>query len=545
MDPARRTQERRTQERGRPGGRAGPAVRTGLPAVRPGLGVLAALAVAVIVAIWFTRSAAPPPAAGTGPGITVNFASATAAAGPAVIGADGTRSVQGAAAEAELQSLGLQTPVGDIPDSDTASGAAGIVRHASSAASDPVRTWMITARSGETAAAYSARFNVLYDAMKAAAPGIKVGGNVGQYSGAFLRTYLTDSGSRADFIDFSFYGEGAAQQAGSAGLLAALSTLSKELSDAKSAIKAVVPARAADIAIYVGGWDITSGTDPVRFTMFAAMWDADLLGRMLAAGAGSLASGAGLLYAGGGGAPRAYQAGGPTPLYEAIAMFTGEGLFPRFGKATNAASSSLPGVDVFASTSPDEVIAVNTSGASRTTVLRVSADTPLRAAQWRLGQANGAVEGPAAAGTATSRNGTFQLSLPSGSVTTIVVTADGTGNASLTLANASTGQCLESGTESGTESAGSVYTARCAAKPHWRLEGTTLIDTRTGRCLASDSSGRVSTAACDGSVTQDWYNLGSRLVSEQTGRCLNANGTGQVYALSCTGATQQNWTFAP
>jgi hypothetical protein len=459
-----------------------------------------------------------------------------------VIGADGTRSVPQAVAEQALKQLGLQTPVGEIPDSDTASGAVALVRHASAAPSDggPVRDWLITARSGESAASYAARFNVLSDAMKAAEPGIRVGGGTGEYNGAFLRTFLKLSGTRADFINFSFYGETAAQQAGNALLLARLTTLSGEISDARSAIKAVDPARAADIPVYVGGWDITSGTDPVRFTMFAAMWDADLLGRILAGGGASLADGAGLVYQGGGGAPRAYQAGGPTPLYEAIGMFTGEGLFPRFGTVSNGATSALPGVDVFASTSPDEVVVVNTSSSDLTTVLHVSADTPLRAAQWRLGQADGAVSGPVAAGTATSRNGSFELSLPSGSVATVVVTPDGTAKATtVSLANASTGLCLES------DAQGTVYAARCEAIPQWRLSGTTLVDTGTGRCLDSDSSGRVSTAACDGSIAQDWYNLGSRLVSAQTGRCLNANRTAEVYALACTGATQQNWTFAP
>ncbi len=544
------------QEQGSPGGQPGPAFLTGLgrpglglpglgrPGVgRSGLGVLVALAVAVVVAIWFTRSEGPAtPAAGTAPGITVNFASASLLPGPAVIGADGTRSVPEAAQEQALQKLGLQTPAGEIPDSVTASGAAALVRQASAATSDsdPVHDWLITARSGESAAAFAARFNVLCDAMKAADPGIRVGAGAGEYNGAFLRTFLKLSGTRADFIDFSFYGEAAAQQEGNAALLAALSTLSGEISGARSAIKAVVPARAADIAVYVGGWDITNGTDPVRFTMFAAMWDADLLGRILTAGGASLADGAGLLYAGGGGAPRAYQAGGPTPLYEAIGMFTGEGQFPRFGTVSKGTSSSLPGVDVFASANPDEVVVVNTSSSDLTTVLHVSADTPLRAAQWRLGQADGAVSGPVAAGSATSRNGSFELPLPSGSVTTVTVTADGTATATVTVANASTGLCLES------DAQGTVYTAGCdGARQQWRLSGTTLVDTRTGRCLESDSSGRVSTAACDGSIAQDWYSLGSRLVSAQTGRCLNANRTAEVYALACTGATQQNWTFAP
>jgi hypothetical protein len=205
----------------------------------------------------------------------------------------------------------------------------------------------------------------------------------------------------------------------------------------------------------------------------------------------------------------------------------------------------LPGVDVFASASPEEVVVVNMSSSARSTVLHVSGDAPLRAAQWRLGVANGAVSGPVSAGTATSRNGSFALSLPSGSVTTVAVTATGaaggSGGNTVTVASASTGQCLES------DAPGAVATAPCDGGPRqeWRLSGTALVNEDTGQCMSGDSSGRVSASACDGSTAQDWYDLGSRLVSAQTGRCLDGNGTAEVYAVTCNDASQQNWTFTP
>jgi hypothetical protein len=548
---------------------------------RPELRVLAALVVAVAVAFWFTRSGSSTPSpAGTGPGLQVNFAAVSHGIEPAAIGANdaagGLPDTGSAAAtvQALLRTLRLgysgtslsqvspaadgqvarardvgETPVVAIPDTVTATEAAAIVRHFSAAtgansASGPVRDWLITARGDEGAVAYSARFNVLYDAMKAAAPGITVGGGASAgYDRSFLQAFLRGSGTRADSVGFGFYGEEADSAKTSGQLVAALADLSAELSGTRSLIDATVPARAARIAIYVDGWNIADGPAPVQFTGFAATWDADLLGRVLAAGAISLASGAqgGLLYDGQPQAPRAYQVGSPTPLYEAIGMFTGEGLFPRFGAEAVRATSALPGVDVFASASPDEIVVVNTASATRTTVLRVSGDVPLRATQWRLGQANGAVAAPASAGTATSRNGSFSLSLPSGSVTTVVVTADGTGSGTITVANASTGQCLDGGASD------SVYTAPCdgGARQRWRLAGTTLVNEQSGRCLDSDTSGRVSAATCDGSNAENWYNLGDRLVGAQSGRCLNANSTAEVYAVTCNGASQQNWNLAP
>jgi hypothetical protein len=531
---------------------------------RPEVPLLVALAVAVLIAFWFARSRSPAALpAGTGPGIQVTFASASSGSSagpgpgePAVIGVDGATppSLPAAAVRGVVGKLDLGTPVLEIPDSDTPAAARDAVRGAGGQPgsarilSAPVLV-LITARSGEAAAAYAGRFTVLDAAVKGADPGVAVGGGMGEYDGSFLRTFLEDGGSRADFVDFSFYGEsgsGGSSGAGEQRLLGELTTVSAEIGDARSV---VASARAGDIGIYVGPWNITSVPSSTRFTAFAAMWDADLLGRILAGGAGGLADGAGLLYDGDGTASRAYQAGSPAPLYAAIGMFTGSGLFPRFGTPVPSASvsSGIPGVDVFASASPDEVVVVNTSSSTHATVLHVGGDSPVRAAQWRLGQSDGAVSGPVSAGTATSRNGSIALSLPSGSVTTVVVTPDGTGGAganTVTVANASTGQCLATG---GSSSSSTVATAPCdgAARQHWRLSGTALVEEDGGRCLAGDASGRVSAQPCDGGLAQDWYNLGSRLVSAQTGRCLNGNGTAEVYALTCDDASQQSWALTP
>jgi hypothetical protein len=479
-----------------------------------------------------------------------------------------------------------QVPVAVVPDTVSPAEAASLVRR-EDAGSAPVREWEITARSGESASAFSARFNALSAAMTAVAHGpvadgaaaahdITIGADIGHYSGAFLTAFLEGSGSETDFIGFGFYGQMAGESATNGQLIAALPALTTDLSSARALIDEAVRGGTGRVAIRVDGWDIASDASaPVRFTPLAATWDADVLGRILTGGAASLANGASgrLVYDGSGTAPRAYQAGGPTPLYEAIGMFTGEGLFPGFGGRTVPVTTSLPGVDAFAavsgagSASRDELVVVNTSDSSRATIVRVtgtgSEAAPLRAAQWRLPTVNGAVSTPASAGTATSENGSFELTLPSGSVTTVVITPAGSGTGSggssgssggtgdngtgsggpaagdvTTITSAATGQCLA-------ESARGVSTAPCdgAAPQKWRVSGTALVNASTGHCLAASASGQVSAAPCANSGGQTWYSLGSRLISARTGRCLNGNSTGETYALACDGARQQNWTL--
>lgn len=518
-----------------------------------------------------------------------------------------------------------RVPVAVIPDSVSPAAAATLVRK-DDAGPAPVRDWEITARSGEGAVAFSTRFNALSAAMTvaaaqdpvthgsaadsagtrgpvadgsvadgpvadgpvadgpvarrpvtdgAAAHGITIGADIGSYSRAFLTAFLKGSGSKTDFIGFGFYGQKAGETATNGQLIAALPALAADLSSARALIDQLVRGGTGRVAIRVDGWDIAGDASaPVRFTSLAATWDADALGRILTGGAASLANGASgrLVYDGSGTAPRAYQAGGPTPLYEAIGMFTGEGLFPGFGGRTVPVTTSLPGVDAFAAVSGagsaarDEIVVVNTSGSSPSTIVRVTGTGgeagPLRAAQWRLPTVNGAVSTPASAGSATSDNGSFELTLPSGSVTTIVITpagsesggSDGSGSGGTenggtgnggpaagdvtTVTSAATGQCLA-------ESARGVSTAPCdgAAPQKWRLSGTALVNVSTGHCLAASPSGQVSAAPCANSAGQAWYSLGSRLVSARTGRCLNGNITGETYVLACDGARQQNWTL--
>jgi hypothetical protein len=336
-----------------------------------------------------------------------------------------------------MESVG-ETPVAEIPETISPAAAAAIVGHLNGkgGAARPVLYWVIGNEpnaSGETAATYDPRFNTLYDAMKKADPQIQIGGPASYgFNQAFLQQFLKDCGSRADFVDFHFYQAPGRQSA--AQLLAELSAMSQDLTTLRGMIKTAVPARAAAIAIHVGEWNFSADPGTLAqyaFTGFASVLDADLLGRILAVGADGLAWGSkngplsllyGAWYPGDPVPPKGYASDSPMPLYEAISMFTGQGLFPRFGTTIVSAASALPGVDVFASAHPDEIVLVNTNAGSKRVTVRVDSNNPQSATVWQLHQTGPVAGPPVKKGSATSVAGNFKVTLPGDSVTTMVMT---------------------------------------------------------------------------------------------------------------------------
>ena len=329
-----------------------------------------------------------------------------------------------------MQSLG-EVPVIGFPDTLSAADAAVIVTRFAATAANPVRYWVIgnepDVANQETATTYSQHFNTLYDAMKHADPSIMIGGpaTLG-FDQPFIQTFLDNSASRVDFVDFHFYpGRETAAQ-----LLNELPQMSADLATLRDMINHAAPGRASDIAIHVGEWNFSA--DPVTlgqfaYSGFASMLDADLLGRILSGGADSLAWGSkngpmSLVYGDGTGAPAGYTSDTPMPLYEAIGMFTGAGRFPHFGTTMVAATSVLPDVDAFASSAPDEVVLVNKGTADLRVVVHVQSDNPQGATVWQLRQTRRTPTPPVNVGTVSSLDGTFKVTLPGDSVTTLIMT---------------------------------------------------------------------------------------------------------------------------
>jgi hypothetical protein len=329
-----------------------------------------------------------------------------------------------------MRSLGEVPEIG-FSDTLSAADAAAIVTRLAATANDPVKYWVIgnepNVANQETALTYSEHFNTLYDAMKRVDPRIKIGGPATYgFDQQWIQTFLANSGSRADFVDFHFY----PGRETTAQLLGELPQMSADLTTLHGMINAAVPGRTASIGIHVGEWNFSA--DPVTlrqfaYTRFASMLDADLLGRMLAGGADSLAWGSkngpmSLVYGDGTGAPAGYTSDTPMPLYEAIGMFTGAGRFPHFGTTMVAATSVLPNVDAFAASAPDEVVLVNKSPTASRVLVHVQTDSPKTATVWQIHQGGVTPSPPAKIATLSSVVGAFKVTLPGDSVTTLIVT---------------------------------------------------------------------------------------------------------------------------
>jgi hypothetical protein len=330
-----------------------------------------------------------------------------------------------------------EAPIVQIPDSLSAADAAAIVRQFAVAVGTrkPVVGWIIGNEpngSNESASTYDVRFNALYGAMKKADPSVAIGGpaTLG-FDQPFLQQFLRQCGSRADFVDFHFYpGHETAPQ-----LLAELPAITRDLAALRAMINATVPSRASSIAIHVGEWNFSADPGTLghyAYSGFASVLDADLLGRILSAGADSLAWGSkngslsllyGAVYSGDpGAAPAGYKSDTPLPLYQAIGMFTGQGLFPRFGTTIVSAVSVRPGVDAFASADPDEIVLVDTDAEAERVIVQAEGDSPRTAVVWQLHQTGALPAPPVKRGTAISVAGLFRLDLPADSVTTLVLT---------------------------------------------------------------------------------------------------------------------------
>ncbi|WP_331767622.1 GH39 family glycosyl hydrolase [Embleya sp. NBC_00896] len=267
--------------------------------------------------------------------------------------------------------------------------AAAMVRHFNTGpAANRVGRWIVgnepnTKPGTGDAGVYAAAFNSAYDAMKAVDPTITVGGPaMSDPNWDYLRPFLVASGSRVDFVDFHKYGAGERAACDNA-LLAATPQWGADVETVRAMIREIVPARADRIGIQVGetnsDWGIhpnpagcdNIGTEPVQYRNAAIWWSASVFGHLANAGARGYAFGdkngaLSLLY------DKANADRDPTlrngaglnermPLYQGLGFFTGqEGTaLSHFGTSLVQSSTTLPGVEVFASANPNVVILIN------------------------------------------------------------------------------------------------------------------------------------------------------------------------------------------
>ncbi|ONI91706.1 hypothetical protein ALI22I_07485 [Saccharothrix sp. ALI-22-I] len=336
-----------------------------------------------------------------------------------------------------IKDLGAE-PVLIVPDDAT--DAANLVRHFN-LGGNRIGRWIIgnepDTKPNGTAAVFGARFNAVYDAMKAVDPSISVGGPaVSHPNMTYIREFLTVSGTRADFVDFHKYGAGEKPVCDTT-LLAETAQWSTDVAAVRDIITSVVPARANQIGIQIGetnsDWGIhpnpagcgNIGTEPVQYRNAAIWWSASVFGRLAEAGARGYAYGdkngaLGLLYD----QPNASGAGRNErmPVYQGIGFFTGqEGTaLAHFGSSLVRSSTTLGNVEVYASANPKVIVVVNKGMTPYNAVIGVGSGLTQAAVHQKDGNTVSYAK-PANLGTVAVSAGQVTVGLPGPSVTQLVL----------------------------------------------------------------------------------------------------------------------------
>lgn len=298
---------------------------------------------------------------------------------------------------------------------------------------------------------YYQRFNELYDAMKAVDPNIKIGGpavsifsdsnglgsscNAGSgNSNSFMQTFLHNSGSRVDFVDFHKYDMGAGSTQSASTLMSNTCRYELRVNQVRNYLNtfAETQGRASQIDIEVGEWNITSDpNDATNFTyqIVNTVYGASALGHMLNAGARALQYGDKNTHLGILGDTSTAGSGFPNnsymPMYSAYAMFAGmtnvSGFRP-FGTSVVSTSTTLTNIEVFASTNQKNIVVVNKDSAnSQTATFALTGYTSGSAQVFQKSDAAHPADPPTYLGTVSISGGTFSYSLPAYSVTTFVL----------------------------------------------------------------------------------------------------------------------------
>jgi len=314
--------------------------------------------------------------------------------------------------------------------------AANMVRHFNKTTGNYVQYWIVgnePAQAGIAASAYSTIFNQNYDAMKAIDPSIKIGGGAtAWYDVPFLQTFLEQSGSRVDFVDFHGYAQEGTAPGDYSKLFQVAADYGDSIHELRSLIQQIVPARAPHIGIEVGEWELNWGGTAQNDTNFHSLWAASALGHIVSSGAWSL------FYADKGNAIYTHEhiitdthghtvkinVDDTNPAYHGIGMFTGEGLFRGFGDTVVHASSALPNVEVYASDNPKNIVMINKDPSlTQTAAVRLKGVASGTIEVWRKDETVLFPNPPVKIGTLPLQNGAFTYELPPFSVTTFVLHA--------------------------------------------------------------------------------------------------------------------------
>lgn len=293
-------------------------------------------------------------------------------------------------------------------------------------------------KNGHTLESYTAGYIAIMRSMKAVDSTIQVGGPAtASYQAAedgFLKSFLRNlhaAGITPDFVDFHTYGTGT-NPITDKDLLAV--TKRKYLDEPADMRRFLItlwgPETGGKIQMELGEWNLSWRSDPRQLQHFATVWSAlsvsymvksGLIQRQYADKNGALGVVAevanptkdGIVY------PAAMN--DPMPLYHGIGMFTGESLFPHFGREVVAVdvASSTGLVNVAASTNPRSMVAINSSPDDTTeTAFTLAGVNSASVTVWQKNPAN---RDPVKLGTVEVKDGRFAYVLNPYTVTTFVV----------------------------------------------------------------------------------------------------------------------------
>ncbi len=330
---------------------------------------------------------------------------------------------------------------GSADNNFTPTDGANMVRHFTG--NNKVTYWVIgnePGNGGMSIETYCTLFNQTVDAMKAVDPTIKVAGPAWAfYDANTLQKFLQCAGNKVDIIDYHHYGMGG-DALDNATALSQTQQWEDEVRPVRQQITAAVPARANQIEIHVGeynwSWRTADGYagwngDDRFYQSVATVWGASVAGHIAKAG------GRGFQYADQNGAlgitfektEDATHFGkavaDPMPIYHGLRMFSGGDLFRKFGAQFVEATTTLPQVEIFASTNDKNIVLINKNPTTpQTASIQLTGFTSGTVEIWQTNN-----DAPFAAPTKKDPitiGATFDYILPPYSVTTMILSAGGT-----------------------------------------------------------------------------------------------------------------------
>lgn len=360
-------------------------------------------------------------------------------------------------------------------DNFTATDAANLVKYFNTPGTstyNPVTYWAIGNEpdgGGLSVSQYCTLFNAAATAMKAVDPTIKIDGpTFSFYSESSMQQFLTCAGSNLDIVDFHAYGTGNQPVLDNATLLSQTSTDEQYIKQIRQMINTTDPSRASQMQIQVGEYNLSytyndnygsswtaSGKESRFFDPVETVWGASTLGGILEAGGrgmqygdrngalgttfdGSFNSVVGAHYG------TTVKTDDPMPIYHAQGMFTGESLFRGFGTNVVSSSTTLPNVDVFASSNDDDIVLVNKNpSTAESATIDLTGFAGGSADVWQTSNSN-PLAAPTKVSTIANVTSSLTVNLPAYTVTTIVLN----GGSTTTTTSAPTISSVASGTPS-------------------------------------------------------------------------------------------------